>query len=374
MSFYESQEEARGNLIMQVRDTLNAAEERGGLDAEAEQKISAIEADIEKIDRSLEVAKRQSEREAAAVESARAFAPANETPSEESVEIFRSLAEGSIRSHKFENRATLVPTANTVPTDFLDRVMMKARLTGPFLELAEVFNRTSGQDLRIPVMSGYSTAVEEGAGDALTSSEPTFTSINLSPAKQGFLVPVANELLTDVGFPLEQTIADQAGNAIGTRADTIIYDAIDSVATVGKTADSATAFTADEIIDLIFSVDGAVRNLEGTGLAVSTGTLAEIRKLKDGDDRFLLDYVAGGPSTVLGFPVFESPSMPAVATGEKPILFGHFPSVKVATTGLDVAVSPDYAFNEDVTTYRFLYRIAAAVANGDVHIKALEMA
>ena len=55
MSFYESQEEARANLIMQVRETIDAAEQRGGLDAESLAKVEAIEADIEKIDRSLEV-------------------------------------------------------------------------------------------------------------------------------------------------------------------------------------------------------------------------------------------------------------------------------------------------------------------------------
>ncbi len=372
MSFYESQEEARANLIMQVRETIDTAEERGGLDADSLTKIDALEGDIAKIDRSLEVAKRQAEREAVAAESARNFAPVTEEP-KGAGEIFRALFEGEMRGHKFEQRSTLVPSANTVGTDFLDQVMLKARLVGPFLELAEVFQRAQGNDLRIPVLTGYSTATEKAAGAELDESSPVFSSINLQPAKQGFLVPVANELLTDASFPLESTIADQAGNAIGTRADAIIHTAIDAVATVGKTAASKTAFTADEIIDLIFSVDGAVRNLPGTGLAVATSTLADIRKLKDGDDRFLLDYVAGGPSTILGFPVFESPSMAAVAEGTKPIFFGHFPSVKVATTGLDVAVSPDYAFNEDVTTYRFLYRIAAGVANGADHIKALRM-
>jgi Predicted phage phi-C31 gp36 major capsid-like protein len=173
---------------------------------------------------------------------------------------------------------------------------------------------------------------------------------------------------------LESTIADQAGNAIGTRADTIIHAAVEDVAGVGKTADSATVIEADEIIDLVFSLDGAVRNLPGTGFVVNTTTLGQIRKLKDGDQRYLLDYNAGGPSTILGFPIFESPSMPTAATTTKPIVFGHLPSIKVATTGLDVAVSPDFAFNQDVTMYRFLYRIAAGVANGADHLKVLEMA
>jgi hypothetical protein len=41
---------------------------------------------------------------------------------------------------------------------------------------------------------------------------------------------------------------------------------------------------------------------------------------------------------------------------------------------LDVATSVDYAFNQDVTTYRFTYRLGAAVANGAEHVKTIQMA
>jgi HK97 family phage major capsid protein len=373
-SFIRRQQELKGNLTMQIRSVIDGAESHGrGLDAAEVDQINRIEADIESAQRSIEVAQQSEARAVEFAEVARNVETVDETAGS-SAEIFRSLAEGSLRRHTFENRAALVPSANTVGTDFLDMVMMKARLVGPFLELAEVFQRSSGNDLRIPVLTGYSAATQKAAGAALDESNPVFGSINLQPAKQGFLVPVANELLTDASFPLESTIADQAGNAIGTRADTIIHTAVAAVAGTGVTAASETEFTADELIDLVFSVDGAVRNLPGTGFVVSTGTLSQIRKLKDGDNRYLLDYVAGGPSTVLGFPIFESPSMPATTESEKAVFFGHFPSVKVATTGLDVAVSPDYAFNQDVTTYRFLYRIAAAVANGADHVKSLTMA
>lgn len=372
-TFVSRQQELKGNLTMQIRSVIDGAEEQGrGLDAAEIDQINKIESDIDAAQRSIEVAEKSEARAAEFAQVARGVETVQESTGS-SAEIFRSLAEGSIRRHSFERR-DLVPSANTVGTDFLDQVMLKARLVGPFLELAEVFQRASGNDLRIPVLTGYSAATEKAAGAALAESEPVFGSINLSPAKQGFLVPVANELLTDASFPLESTIADQAGNAIGTRADTIIHTAVAAVAGEGVDADSATDITADELIDLVFSVDGAVRGLPGTGFVVSTGTLAKIRKLKDGDQRYLLDYVAGGPSTVLGFPISESPSMDEATAGLVPVFFGHMPSVKVATTGLDVAVSPDYAFNQDVTTYRFLYRIAAAVANGADHVKKITMA
>lgn len=375
MSFIANSEEARGNLIHQVREVIDIAEsEKRGLSGEELRKIENIEADIARHDDAIAVAKRNEQRAAETAEAARSFAPVEESKS--SADIFRALAEGDIRQHTFqpEKRATLVPSANTVPVDFLDRVMQKARLVGPYLDVAEVFNRTSGSDLRIPTMTAYSTAAEYAAGSAIAESEPTFGSILLQPTKQAFLVGVANELLTDAGVDIEGVIADQSGNALGTRANEVIHAAVTAVAGSGVTAASATAFTADELLDLVFSVDGAVRSMPEAGFVVNTSTLAAIRKLKDDQGAYLLDYVSGGPSTILGFPVYEQPAAASIATGTKPVLFGDLGAIKVATTGLEVAVSPDYAFNQDITTYRFVYRLGAGVANGSTAVKYLEMA
>jgi len=280
---------------------------------------------------------------------------------------------GEMRSHTFnmEKRATLVPSVNTVPVSFLDRVYSLARLVGPYLETSEVFNRTSGEDLRIPVMTAYATATEKTPGSAIDESEPAYSSLLISMAKQGFVTKLANELITDSGFDIEGNIADQAGNAIGQRVNAIVHAAVTAVAGVGGTAGTATSISADELIDLQFSVDGAVRALPGTGYMVNTSTLGAIRKLKDSDGRYILDVVAGGPTTILGMPVFENPAVASIGAGNKAVFFGHWPSVKISTTGLDVAVSSDAFFANDITAYRFLYRIGAGVANGSAHIKAL---
>jgi HK97 family phage major capsid protein len=132
-------------------------------------------------------------------------------------DIFRSLANGEVRSHVFEKRATLVNSVNTVPVDFLDQVYGIARLVGPMLDVSEVITRTSGNDLRIPTYTAYSTATQVSAGSAISDSEPTFDSILLSPKKQAFIVKIANELLDDAGFDIASVIAEQAGNAIGFR-------------------------------------------------------------------------------------------------------------------------------------------------------------
>jgi HK97 family phage major capsid protein len=372
--FIKTQEEVRANLTMQIREVLDAAEQdkRGISQAELE-KIDRIEADITRADEALEVARRNEERSAEAAAASRGFAPVAESRSD--VEIFRAMARGEIRDHYFgtEQRATLIPSANTVPVSFLDRVYNLARLVGPYLETSEVFTRTSGEDLRIPVMTAYPTASESAAGSAISESEGTYSSLLISLAKQGFISKISNELLTDVGFPLEANLAEQAGNAIGTRVNAVVHAAVTAVAGVGGTAGTATAITADELIDLQFSADGLVRQLPGAAYMVNNSTLGAIRKLKNGDGTYILDVVTGGPSTILGIPVIVNPAVQSIASGNKPVFFGHWPSVKIVQTGLAVAVSDQAYFANDITGFRYTYRLGAAVANGSSHIKALLM-
>jgi HK97 family phage major capsid protein len=375
-SFLKRQQELKANLTMQIRDVIDGAESEGrGLDAAELTKIDRIEADIESAQRSIEVAEMTEARSAEFAQAARGFAPVEEVSSN-SAEIFRSLSRGEIRGHEFlpsESRA-LVSSADTVPVSFLDRVYDLAKLVGPYLETSEVFVRDSGNDFRIPVMSGYSTAAEVTEGSAIAESNPTYTSLLLDPKKQAFIVQLSNELVQDAGFDIEEQVARQAGVAIGTRANVVIHAAVTAVAGSGVTAGTTNAFTTDDLITLAYSVDGFARMLPGTGFMVNTKTLGFIRRLKDGDGRFIYDPIVGQPSTILGMPVYENPAVADIATTAKAVLFGHWGSVKVATTGLQVAVSNDAYFANDVTGYRFVYRLGAGVANGAEHIKYLALA
>ncbi|MFO7950347.1 MAG: hypothetical protein R6U36_08255, partial [Candidatus Fermentibacteraceae bacterium] len=78
-------------------------------------------------------------------------------------------------------------------------------------------------------------------------------------AKQGFIVKLANELITDAGFDIEASVAENAGVAIGERVNTVVHTAVAAAAGAGVDADSATEITADEVIELAFSPDGMVR-------------------------------------------------------------------------------------------------------------------
>lgn len=375
-SFLKRQQELKANLTSQIREVIDGAEAEGrGLDQAELTKIDRIEADIEAAQRSIEVAEKTEVRAAEFAQAARGFEPVQEV-SADSAEIFRALARGEVRGHEFmpsEKRA-LVASADTVPVSFLDRVYDLAKLVGPYLETSEVFVRDQGNDFRIPVMSGYSTAAEVTEGSAISESNPTYTSLLLDPKKQAFIVQLSNELVQDAGFNIEEQVARQAGVAIGSRANEVIHAAVTAVAGSGVTAGTTNAFTTDDLISLAYSVDGFARMLPGTGYMVNTSTLGFIRRLRDGDGRYIYDPVVGAPSTILGMPVYENTAVASIATGNKAVFFGHWESVKVATTGLQVSVSSDAYFANDVTGYRFVYRLGAGVANGANHIKYLALA
>ena len=368
--FVKAQQEVRANLTEQIRDVIESAEsEVRGLDAAELEKIDRIESDIRRADEAIGVATRNEERKSDAAEASRGFVPAEAREERTAGDILRGIAQGEMRGHEFEQRATLVPTANTVPKSFYDQVFDVARLVGPMLEVSDVINTSSGEDLTIPTLTAYSAATLKGAGSALDESEPTYASITLGAYKYGLLIPVAAELVADAGFNIEAHLAEQAGNGIGTAVNAALTTGdgsskpngivtASSEGVVGGTG-VAGAFTADELIDLAYAgVDGLVRRLPGTAYQAAGAAIGAMRKLKDTAGNYLFQVGVGQPDQFAGFDVIENPNIAAVALDAKSVLFGHMPSYKVRMAGgLQVASSSDYAFNTDTVTYRFTMRV-----------------
>ena len=342
----------------QIRSIIDVAEaEKRGLTAEETQTIDRIESAIEDATRSIAVAEKNEVRRAEAEQAAGSFVPSVPEVRSDS-DIFRAMFTGELRSHVFESRATLVPATDTVPVSFYDRLWMIARKVGPFLDVADVIVRNSGNDLRIPVMTAYSTAGSVAAGSAIAQSEPTFSSLLLSPVKGAFLALVANELITDAGFNISNAIAEQAGNAIGHFVNGTATTVVVGAAGSGVASGSA-VLTGDALIDLQFSVDGGYRP-NGAYMA-TTSTLGAMRKLKDGAGNYLYTVGIGEPDNFAGRPVLENPSMSAVGSGVKSVLFGDFSAVAITHTPVEVATSADAYFEQDVTAYRASVRVAAGL-------------
>lgn len=375
--FIKSQQELRANLYEQIKDVIETAEtEKRGLDGEEMQKIGRLEAEMDRSAETIAVAQRAEERKLEVASAAKGFVPATETRSD--ADLFRAMAKGEVRSHVFghEKRA-LVPATATVPVGFLDQVYGLARLVGPMLDVSDVITRSSGESLRIPTYTAYSTAAQYAAGSAIAESNPTFDSVLLTPKKIGFTVQIANELLSDAGFDIQSVIAEQAGNAIGFKVNNLATVGTGSSETQGLIPSAGsgvtagtTSFTADDLISLQFSLDGAARRLPGVAYMANTSTVGAMRKLKSDDGAYLYTVNVGAPDVFAGYNVIENPAMANIGTGAKSVVFGHLPSYKIVTTGLEVATSTDAYFANDVTAYRFTYRMDGALTHAS-HVKYL---
>lgn len=86
-------------------------------------------------------------------------------------------------------------------------------------------------------------------------------------------------------------------------------------AEIGVTAASATDITADELIDLVYSLKRPYR--KNTKFICNDRTMAAIRKLTDKNGRYLWqDSVqAGEPDRLLGYEVHTSPYFPVITAG-----------------------------------------------------------
>ena len=98
-------------------------------------------------------------------------------------------------------------------------------------------------------------------------------------------------------------------------------------ASLGKTAASATAFTVNELVDLLHSVNAAYRRDPSCAWQFNDATAGTIRKLAigSGDARGLWepDLKLDRPDRLLGFPIYINNDMAsALTTGQKLVLFG----------------------------------------------------
>ena len=151
--------------------------------------------------------------------------------------------------------------------------------------------------------------------------------------KLGTMIKVSEELLNDSVFDLESYIAREFARRIGTKEEEAFFTgdgtgkplgilAASGGAETGVTAASATAVTADELMDLFYSLKSPYR--KNAVWILNDSTIKAIRKLKDNNGQYLWQpsLVAGTPDTILA--VKTSTYMPAIAAGAKTIAFGDF--------------------------------------------------
>ena len=386
--YLDRQVEIRQQAWHQAKAIIDVATaEKRDLSVEEEQTYSRLNDELN--ERAATIAKlredetRELRMDAATREIADQVRPVASAPVNEDVAMIRALIKGESRSANFERRDILKSsTGSPVPTSFYNQVIMKARMIAPVLATSTVLNTAGGENLQIPRLSTYSVGTVNAEAATIGESDPAFAAfITLGAFKYGFLTQVSQELLEDSGVDMLSFLADQVGNALGfavgsaltVGTGTVEPTGIVTASSVGGTAGTATAFTADELIDLLYSLDGGARNLPGVGWMMNGQSIGRVRKLKDtaGNYVFQPSLSMDSPDMLLGKPIYENPSMVNVATGTKSVIVGHLPSFYVRSVGgIKLDRSDDFAFSAGLATFRATFRVDSNLPQTS-HVKHL---
>lgn len=221
-----------------------------------------------------------------------------------------------------------------VPDEFEHALIEALESENIFRTLAHVIQTASG-DRKIPVVASKGTASWVDEEGAITESDDAFNQVSIGAYKLGTLIKVSNELLNDSVFNLEQYISKEFARRIGNKEEDAFFNGDGSGkpvgifhstggAQVGVTTASTSAITADEVIDLFYSLGAPYR--KNAVWVVNDATVKAIRKLKDGNGNYLWQpaLTSGTPDTLLGRPVKTSAYVPTIASGAKVIAFGDF--------------------------------------------------
>jgi HK97 family phage major capsid protein len=373
--YIKQQHEARQNAWAEAKALLDgAAAEKRDLTAEENEKYNRISQDLDSRAKVIETLKADAEREMRAAEAMRGLEnqarPVVEASKQnDDAEAIRAMARGEVRSHTFEKRDVLKSsTGSPVPTSFYDQVLLLARANGPMLETSTILNTAGGENLQIPSLATYSSGTAFAESIAIGESDPTFNSfVTLGAFKYSFLTQVSRELIEDSGVDILGFISSQVGQSLGYSVNTALTTGTGTVEPNGLVTRAGSAVTgtslnptADNLIDLVYSVDSAGRRLAGTGFQMNGTSIANVRKLKDGSGQYLFQpsLSAEARDLLLGYPIYENPAMASAASAVRPVIFGNLPSYYVRQVGgIKLDRSDDFAFSNDLVTFRATFRV-----------------
>ena len=229
-----------------------------------------------------------------------------------------------------------------VPEEYDERLIRKLKSENVIRKLSHSLPTSGDHKINIAATTPAAAWIEEG--EALTFGDATFSQIVLDAHKLHVAVKVTEELLYDSAFPLESYIIEEFGKALANAEEDAFINgngshkptgllAATGGAELGVTAASSTAVTADEVINLIYSLKRPYR--KNAVFIMNDATVLAVKKLKDGNGAYMWQpaLTQGEPDRLLGYPLYTSEFMPTMAAGNKAIMFGDLSYYNIGDRG-----------------------------------------
>ena len=234
-----------------------------------------------------------------------------------------------------------------VPTELEAQISKRLSQLSPIRAIASV-RQMSASVLRKPfALTGFASGWTAETGARTQTTTPTLTELQF-PAMELYAMPAATQTLLDdsavdidewISSEVEVAFAEQEGTAF------VLGDAVNkprgflNYPTIAETswAWGSLGYTptgvsgalpattpSDVLIDTVFTLKAGYR--QNANWVLNRKTQGVIRKLKDvnGDYLWQPSAVAGGKSTLMGFPVVEAEDMPNIGANSLSVAFGDF--------------------------------------------------
>jgi HK97 family phage major capsid protein len=330
-----------------------------------------------------------------AAETARAFRSAIFSKNPAPIEVYASdLADdwpddvpepvmgraGRVRIH---TRDTLKSTATqALGVDVYGRIVQHLVETSSLMRAgATVVTTDTGEDLVVPKSTGFVTTNIIGEGASITESDPTLATVTLKAFKYANYFEVSQELANDSPTNLLDFLARQAALSLGLGSAGYGDDLINGAGTTeprGLLLDAGTGVTGpagtgtslgtqgtlaqgtDALWNLIGSVAEPYAESDSAAFIMRNASNVTVRKLRD---------TSGQPvngltdrRSILGYPVFVDPFMPAMANTAESIAFGAMDRYFVRiVNGIRFERSDEFRFQNDLVAFRCILRLDGAL-------------
>src|SRR5215208_4006250 len=287
---------------------------------------------------------------------------------------------GRVRLH---TRDTLKSTATqALGVDVYGRIVQHLVETSSLMRAgATVVTTETGEDLVVPRSTGFVTTNLIAEAGTITESDPALSTVTLKAFKYANYFEVSQELANDSPTNLLDFLARQAALSLGLGATGYGDDLINGAGTTeprGLLLDAGTGVTGPAGTGTTLGTQGTV-NQGSDALWNLVGSLAEpyaaapsaafllrnasdvtVRKLKDTSGQPIAGLT--DRRSILGYPVYVDPFMPAAANGAEYIAFGAMDRYFIRiVNGIRFERSDEFRFQHDLIAFRCIIRLDGAL-------------
>lgn len=220
-----------------------------------------------------------------------------------------------------------------LPEEFDSQLVAKLTEDNVLREISKVIRTASTHE--IPVISSEPSAQWIGEGDEISLSKPQFGRKTLGAFKLAVGSRASNELLQDSYYDVETALLDVFARSLSVAESEAMINGDGQGKPKGllkQMAESPSSIitsrgselNADDCLTIYYTLERPYR--QSAVWLASDSAVSNLRRLRDANQAFLWtnSLAEGEPALFLGKPIYTCPAMPAVSSGEVPLIFGNF--------------------------------------------------